>query len=78
LQWVNTDFQPERQTDTASKRRRWLVDWFFDMLREILKALAEEALVELLLPGAHFIVPPTGLVDAIFAACKLLEIAEAA
>ena len=77
LQWLNNDVQPERQTDEAPKQR-WLVDWFLDMLGEILKALVKEALVELLLPGAHLIVPPTGLVDAIFTACKLLEITEAA
>jgi hypothetical protein len=76
LQWVNTDLQPEQGRDDASRTRRRLVDWFRDFLKEILKALAKEALLELLLPGAHLVLPPTGFVDAIFAACKLLEIAD--
>jgi len=78
LQWLTNDIQPAGRTGEASRKQPWIVGWFFDLLREVVIALAKEALIELLMPGFHLIIPPTGLVDAIFAACRMLEIADAA
>jgi hypothetical protein len=78
LQWLNHEIQPARRPGEASKKQPWIVGWFFDTLREVVIALAKEALIELLLPGVHLIIPPTGIVEAVLAACTMLEIAEAA
>jgi len=65
-------------SNREEKERRTLAVSFLNLLRqqgiEVLKELAMQALIELILPGAHFVLPPTGFVSAIFSACDLLAI----
>ncbi|WP_030334633.1 hypothetical protein [Micromonospora parva] len=49
-----------------------------DLARDLAIQLAKEALIEMLFPGAHVVLPPSGLVDAILTACTVLEIADEA
>jgi hypothetical protein len=65
-------------SNREEQERRTLAVSFLNLLRqqgiEVLKELAMEALIELIFPGAHFVLPPTGFVSAIFSACDLLAI----
>ena len=49
-----------------------------DVVQDVLEALGKEALIEVLLPGAHILLPPTDFVDSVFTAATLLEIADPA
>lgn len=75
---VNNDFRPEPVTDVESAVRRKLVDWFMGVTTEILKSLAVDTILALLLPGGYLFVPPSSFVQAILTVCDLLNYVEAA
>ncbi|MEU4565391.1 hypothetical protein [Micromonospora sp. NPDC023956] len=53
-----------------------LVAGILDIAQDILEELGKEALIEVLLPGAHIIIPPNDFIDSLFAAAQMLKIAE--
>ena len=79
--WLkDSNTPPERTRVAARPEGRSLVDWFVDgvkdLVKEVLVELGKESLIAFL--GVHAVVPPTGLVSAIFAVCEMLDIAEGA
>ncbi|MFI6236628.1 hypothetical protein ACIBD9_23970 [Micromonospora sp. NPDC050784] len=53
-----------------------LVAEVLDVAQDILAELGKEALVEVLLPGAHLLLPPKDFVESLFTAVEMLEVAE--
>jgi hypothetical protein len=70
---------PTREASAEDRKRQWQF-WtaMKNLVSDVVIQLAKEALIEMLFPGSHIVVPPSGLVDAIFTACTLLEIADEA
>jgi hypothetical protein len=80
------DSTREALSEEAVQRRHPLVTRFWDemkelaehVLRDVVTEVAQAALIEMLFPGAHLIVPPTNLVAALLTAAELGELAAGA
>jgi len=77
-EYIGSWYTDQAPSTRQEKERRVLGVSFLNLLRqqgiEVLKELAMYSLIELIFPGIHFVLPPTGFVSAIFSACDLLAI----
>ncbi|MEJ3747798.1 hypothetical protein WEI85_31455 [Actinomycetes bacterium KLBMP 9797] len=73
-----SDQAPTDQAPTGpeEKEPRTFAERLVDAMEELIAVVVKEVLIELAMPGAHIILPPTGLFDAIFTAGALLEAAD--
>ncbi|GGK78514.1 hypothetical protein [Mangrovihabitans endophyticus] len=76
-----TDGRPEdrsAQTPPPSSYRdaSWLAEAAAILIQDVLFELAKAALFEMLLPGTTVLLPPTGLVDALFTAAGILTVVD--
>jgi len=81
IEW-RRDRNRKAASEDEVRKQHAIVAWVWDTMKELATHVLEEAVqaavIELLFPGAHLILPPTNLVAALFTAGGLEDLADGA